>query len=102
MKPRHLVSHLRRPRRDNGGTTDVDAGLDFLFAQSIQSLIAIFEAILGVPDALPPELQNMFRPRDRSRLVSIGLPKDHGVAISQKVRVGGCILGWCGQQPATL
>ena len=53
------------------------------------------EAILGVADALPPEFQNTFRPRDRSRLVRISLPKDHGFAISQKVRVGGCVLGWC-------
>jgi multidrug resistance efflux pump len=55
----------------------------------------VVDAILDVADALPPEFQNMFRPRDRSRLVRISLPKDHGFAISQKVEIGGCIFGWC-------
>jgi multidrug resistance efflux pump len=53
------------------------------------------EALLSVADALPPEFQNMFRPRDRSRLVRISLSAGHGLAISQKVRVGGCVVGWC-------
>ena len=53
------------------------------------------DAILSVADALPAEFQNMFRPRDRSRLVRIGIPPGHDFAISQKVRVGGCALGWC-------
>jgi len=60
-----------------------------------RSSVGTVDAILGVADALPPEFQNTFRPRDRSRLVRISLPKDHGFAISQKVRVGGCIFGWC-------
>jgi len=59
------------------------------------SRIGTIEAILGVADALPPEFQNTFRPRDRSRLVRISLPGDHGFAISQKVHVGGCVFGWC-------
>jgi multidrug resistance efflux pump len=53
------------------------------------------EAILSVADALPPEFQNMFRPRDRSRLIRVSLPPEQGFAVSQKVRVGGCALGWC-------
>jgi len=57
--------------------------------------VGTVEAILGVADALPPEFQNTFRPRDRGRLVRISLPKSHGFAISQKVRVGGCVFGWC-------
>jgi multidrug resistance efflux pump len=57
------------------------------------------DSILGVADALPAEFQNMFRPRDRSRLIRIDLPKDHGFAISQKVRVGGCLPGWCWKSP---
>ena len=60
-----------------------------------QSISGTVDAILSVADALPPEFQNTFRPRDRSRLVRISLPKDHGFAISQKVRVTGCALGWC-------
>ena len=54
------------------------------------------ESILTVADALPAEFQNMFRPRDRSRLIRVKLPDDHGFAVSQKIRVGGCIAGWCG------
>lgn len=53
------------------------------------------EAILSIADALPAEFQNMFRPRDRSRLVRLSLPQDHGFAISQKVRVRGCAFGYC-------
>jgi multidrug resistance efflux pump len=59
------------------------------------SSIGTVDAILSVADALPPEFQNTFRPRDRSRLVRISLPKENGLAISQKVRVGGCVFGWC-------
>jgi multidrug resistance efflux pump len=60
-----------------------------------QTVSGTVDAILGVADALPPEFQNTFRPRDRSRLIRIGLPKDHGFAISQKVRVTGCAFGRC-------
>jgi multidrug resistance efflux pump len=59
------------------------------------SVSATVEAILSVADALPPEFQNTFRPRDRSRLIRVALPRDHGFAISQKVRIGGCAFGWC-------
>jgi multidrug resistance efflux pump len=53
------------------------------------------EAILLVTDALPPEFQNMFRPRDRSRLLRVRLPEGHSLAVAQKVTVRGCVLGWC-------
>ena len=59
------------------------------------SVIGTVEAILEVADSLPPEFQNMFRPRDRSRLMRISLPGNSGFAISQKIRVSGCIAGWC-------
>lgn len=57
--------------------------------------VGTVDAILGVADALPPEFQNTFRPRDRTRLVRIGLPQNHTFAISQKVRITGCVFGWC-------
>jgi multidrug resistance efflux pump len=59
------------------------------------SEIGTVDAILPVTDALPPEFQNTFRPRDRGRLVRIKLPEDNGFAISQKIEVSGCALGWC-------
>ena len=65
------------------------------------SVTGTVASILGVADALPPEFQNMFRPRDRSRLVRIDLPENNGFAISQKVRVGGCIAGWCWRNSLT-
>lgn len=55
----------------------------------------VVEALLAVTDALPPEFQSTFRPRDRSRLLRIRLPAEHGFAVSQKVQVRGCALGWC-------
>jgi hypothetical protein len=57
--------------------------------------IGTIEAILPVADALPPEFQNMFRPRDRGRLVRIALPADTKFAVSEKIRVTGCAAGWC-------
>ena len=50
-------------------------------------MIGTVEALLTVADALPPQFQNMFRPRDRSRLVRISVPAEHGLAILQKVIV---------------
>jgi len=55
----------------------------------------VIEAMLTVTDALPPEFQSMFRPRERSRLIRIRLEGGHGFAVSQKVQVRGCALGWC-------
>jgi len=52
------------------------------------------EALLGVADALPPEFQNMFRPRDRSRLLRVTLDDASVIAISQKVRVTSCGACW--------
>ncbi|UGX88451.1 HlyD family secretion protein [Phyllobacterium meliloti] len=53
------------------------------------------DAILTVADALPDEFQNMFRPRDRSRLVRIALAEKNPFAVSQKVTVSGCGFGYC-------
>jgi multidrug resistance efflux pump len=55
----------------------------------------VVEALLPVTDALPLEFQSMFRPRDRSRLIRIRLASAAPFAVSQKVQVGGCALGWC-------
>ncbi|MEG6510023.1 HlyD family efflux transporter periplasmic adaptor subunit [Methyloligella sp. 2.7D] len=55
------------------------------------------EAVLPVADALPPEFQNMFRPRDRSRLMRISLDA-RDLAVSQKVSVRGC--WWLCERPA--
>lgn len=62
----------------------------------------VVEALLKVTDALPPEFQSMFRPRDRSRLVRIRLDRAHDFAVTQKLQVRGCALGWCWHsQPVT-
>ncbi|MER9017547.1 HlyD family efflux transporter periplasmic adaptor subunit [Mesorhizobium sp. M0898] len=53
------------------------------------------EKILSVADALPDEFQNMFRPRDRSRLIRIALDESNSFAVSQKVSVSGCAFGFC-------
>lgn len=57
--------------------------------------IAKVDAILTIADALPAEFQNMFRPRDRSRLVRLSIEAGQDFAISQKVRVRGCAFGYC-------
>lgn len=53
------------------------------------SVSGTIDAILSVADALPAEFQNMFRPRDRSRLIRVSLPANHGLAVSQKIQVRG-------------
>jgi multidrug resistance efflux pump len=57
--------------------------------------VGTVEAVLPVTDALPPEFQNLFRPRDRGQLVRIALPQDERFAVSQKIRISGCAFGWC-------
>lgn len=59
------------------------------------SAIGTVDAILPVTDALPPEFQNTFRPRDRGQLVRISLPEKDDFAIAQKIEVSGCAVGWC-------
>ncbi|WP_072376565.1 biotin/lipoyl-binding protein [Hyphomicrobium sp. NDB2Meth4] len=59
------------------------------------STIGEISAILPVTEALPPEFQNTFRPRDRGQLVRIELPAQNNFAIAQKIDVSGCIAGWC-------
>ena len=52
------------------------------------------ETLLTVADALPPEFQNAFRPRDRSRLLRIRLDEGRAFAIGQKVRLRGAWWPW--------
>lgn len=70
-----------------GMTVNVSGG-----AQSAKGKI---ETILTVADALPAEFQNMFRPRDRSRLIRIALENENPFAVSQKVTISGCAFGYC-------
>lgn len=53
------------------------------------------DSILAVADALPDEFQNLFRPRDRSRLFRVKLEGANPFAVSQKVTVSGCALSFC-------
>ena len=74
---------------------DVKAGDKVSVSAGSHRVTGEVETILTVADALPAEFQNMFRPRDRSRLMRVRLPDDHGFAVSQKIRVSGCMAGWC-------
>lgn len=60
-----------------------------------RTVVGTVDSVLQVTEALPPEFQNTFRPRDRSQLVRISLPADNGFAVSQKIEVSGCAIGWC-------
>jgi multidrug resistance efflux pump len=73
----------------------VEAGMPVKVSGGGTSVRARIETVLGVADALPAEFQNMFRPRDRSRLVRVALDGGQPFAISQKVRVSGCAFGLC-------
>ncbi len=73
----------------------VEAGMPVNVSGGGASVRGRVDAVLGVADALPAEFQNMFRPRDRSRLVRVVLDGAQPFAISQKVRVSGCAFGLC-------
>ncbi len=60
-----------------------------------RTVVGTVDAVLDVTEALPPEFQNTFRPRDRSQLIRISLPENNGFAVSQTIQVGGCAVGWC-------
>jgi len=77
---------------------EVTEGMPVRVKGGTQSARGRIEAILTVADALPAEFQNMFRPRDRSRLVRIGLDQPNYFAVSQKVTVSGCAFGYCWTQ----
>lgn len=91
----------------NGGRSYILAYLpdEYLFSISegmpvnvkggAQSAKGRIDAILTVADALPAEFQNMFRPRDRSRLARITLDEKNPFAVSQKVTISGCAFGYC-------
>lgn len=73
----------------------IERGQALKVYSGLTSVLGTVDAILGVAEALPPEFQNMFKPRDRSRLVRIKIPSDHPFAVSQKVTASGCYFGFC-------
>ncbi|MBB5702239.1 multidrug resistance efflux pump [Ochrobactrum daejeonense] len=74
---------------------NVQKGMPVNISGGAQSASGQIDAILTVADALPAEFQNMFRPRDRSRLVRITLDEQNPFAVSQKVTISGCAFGYC-------
>lgn len=73
----------------------VKAGQKVRIRAGRRDAVGTIEAVLPVTDALPPEFQNLFRPRDRGQLVRIAFPGHAEFAVSQKIQVSGCALGWC-------
>ncbi len=74
---------------------DISEGMPVNVKGGALSAKGRIDAILTVADALPAEFQNMFRPRDRSRLARITLDDGNPFAVSQKVTISGCALGYC-------
>jgi multidrug resistance efflux pump len=60
-----------------------------------ETAVGRIDSVLAVADALPDEFQNLFRPRDRSRLFRVRLTSGNPFAVSQKVTVSGCAFGFC-------
>lgn len=91
----------------NGGETYILAYLPDQYLFGIEEGMAVnvhggaqsakgrIDAILTVADALPDEFQNMFRPRDRSRLIRVAFDGPATFAVSQKVTISGCAFGFC-------
>ncbi len=74
---------------------DISEGMSVNVKGGALSAKGRIDAILTVADALPAEFQNMFRPRDRSRLARITLNDRNPFAVSQKVTISGCAFGYC-------
>lgn len=74
---------------------DISEGMPVHVRGGALSAKGRIDAILTVADALPAEFQNMFRPRDRSRLARITLDDGNPFAVSQKVAISGCAFGYC-------
>jgi len=74
---------------------NISEGMPVNVKGGAQSAKGRVDAILTVADALPAEFQNMFRPRDRSRLARITLDERNPFAVSQKVTISGCAFGYC-------
>jgi multidrug resistance efflux pump len=74
---------------------NIRKGMPVNISGGAQSAKGRIDVILTVADALPAEFQNMFRPRDRSRLVRITLDENNPFAVSQKVTISGCAFGYC-------
>lgn len=74
---------------------NISEGMPVNVKGGAQSAKGRVDAILTVADALPAEFQNMFRPRDRSRLARITLDEKNPFAVSQKVTISGCAFGYC-------
>ncbi|MFD0987038.1 HlyD family secretion protein [Methyloligella solikamskensis] len=70
---------------------EVEPGQKVRVSSGAQAVDGRIDAVLGVADTLPPEFQNLFKPRDRGRLVRIALDGE-GFAVAQKVEVRGCWL----------
>lgn len=80
---------------------DISEDMPVKVKGGVQSARGRIDTILTVADALPAEFQNMFRPRDRSRLVRIALEEANTFAVSQKVSVYGCAFGYCWARQAS-
>lgn len=105
--PGQVVSFGDELMQINGGKTyilaylpdeylfGIEAGMPVNVSSGGEHARGTIDSVLGVADALPAEFQNMFRPRDRSRLVRVALDDAHPFAVSQKVRVTGCAFGLC-------
>ena len=51
--------------------------------------------LLPVADSLPPEFQNTFKPRSRSRVIRASINEDADIAVSQTVHMTYCHFGNC-------
>jgi hypothetical protein len=65
----------------------------------VHHVTGIVEELLPVAAALPPEFQNTFKPRSRSRIVRVRLPDDTSLAVNQKVALSRCFLPYCSWNP---
>lgn len=61
--------------------------------------IGVVDSILPLAEALPPEFQRTFRPRDRHHLIRLRLVEPEAFPLNEKVRLGNCWF-FCGTEPA--
>ena len=68
----------------------------------VHYITGVVEELLPLAAALPPEFQNTFKPRSRSRIARVKLAQAPDLAVSQKVFLSRCFLPYCSWNPLTI
>jgi multidrug resistance efflux pump len=81
---------------------DVEKGESVVVKARGKTVDGTIEKILPVTDALPPEFQLPGKARNRGQVARVALQYPDEFAVEEKVRVTGCLLADCSNNPVSL